>query len=49
MNYVLAECEHAQPGDYSMLMPSVFAEVLLRVYTRDVQYVPFYFNSLATD
>lgn len=28
-------CLSAEPGDISLLMPSVFGEVLLRVYTRD--------------
>ncbi|KAK0205885.1 hypothetical protein DFS33DRAFT_540439 [Desarmillaria ectypa] len=31
-------CAIAQPGDYSSLVPSVFGEVLLRVYTKKVEY-----------
>lgn len=31
-------CANACRGDYSVLMPDIFAEVLLRVYTKDVQY-----------
>ena len=33
------ECRHARRGDLSLLMPQQFAEVLLRVYTKDVRYV----------
>ena len=33
------ECRHAKRGDLSLLMPKEFAEVLLRVYTKDVRYV----------
>jgi len=32
------ECSIAEWGDISLLMPASFAEVLLRVYTRDVRY-----------
>jgi len=32
------ECRHAQRGDLSLLMPKEFAEVLLRVYTKDVRF-----------
>lgn len=32
------ECFHAQRGDLSLLMPAHFAEVLLRVYTKDVRF-----------
>jgi len=32
------ECRHVQRGDLSLLMPQQFAEVLLRVYTKDVRY-----------
>jgi len=32
------QCAQAGPGDLSILMPAVFGEVLLRVYTRDVRY-----------
>ncbi|KAG7441654.1 HD-domain/PDEase-like protein [Guyanagaster necrorhizus] len=31
-------CAIAQPGDYSSLVPSVFGEVLLRVYTKKAEY-----------
>ncbi|EPQ59809.1 HD-domain/PDEase-like protein [Gloeophyllum trabeum ATCC 11539] len=31
-------CETAGPGDVSLLMPSVFGEVLLRVYTKDERF-----------
>ncbi|KZT23172.1 HD-domain/PDEase-like protein [Neolentinus lepideus HHB14362 ss-1] len=31
-------CENAGPGDMSYLMPSVFSEVLLRVYTKDERF-----------
>jgi hypothetical protein len=34
-----SECSPPGPGDISLLMPASFGEVLLRVYTRDVQYV----------
>jgi deoxynucleoside triphosphate triphosphohydrolase SAMHD1 len=33
------ECCHAQRGDLSLLMPQQFAELLLRVYTKDFRYV----------
>jgi|SRR5579863_6210888 len=32
-------CRHAQRGDLSLLMPQQFAEVLLRIYTKDVRYI----------
>jgi deoxynucleoside triphosphate triphosphohydrolase SAMHD1 len=32
------ECRHVRRGDLSLLMPQQFAEVLLRVYTKDVRY-----------
>lgn len=32
-------CAIAQPGDYSSLVPSVFGEVLLRVYTKKAEQV----------
>ncbi|KAH9931390.1 hypothetical protein B0H21DRAFT_96613 [Amylocystis lapponica] len=31
-------CGHAEPGDISTLMPEKFAEVLLRIYTRDTRF-----------
>lgn len=34
-----SECIPAAKGDYSSLMPRVFAEVLLRIYTKDSRYV----------
>ena len=33
------ECFHYRRGDLSLLMPEHFAEVLLRVYTKDVRFV----------
>jgi deoxynucleoside triphosphate triphosphohydrolase SAMHD1 len=33
------ECLHAQRGDLSLLMPGNFAEILLRVYTKEVRFV----------
>lgn len=38
-NQFYLECRRAQRGDLSLLMPKQFAEVLLRVYTKDVRYV----------
>jgi hypothetical protein len=35
------ECRHVQRGDLSLLMPQQFAEVLLRVYTKDVRYAHY--------
>ncbi|KAH7927042.1 HD-domain/PDEase-like protein [Leucogyrophana mollusca] len=32
------ECRHAEAGDVSLLMPSSFAEVLLRIYTKDSRF-----------
>jgi len=32
------QCSIPESGDISLLMPAVFAEFLLRVYTKDVQY-----------
>ncbi|KAI0269351.1 hypothetical protein BC834DRAFT_865983 [Gloeopeniophorella convolvens] len=32
------QCFHARRGDLSLLMPASFAEVLLRVYTKDVRF-----------
>ncbi|KAI0254175.1 hypothetical protein BJV78DRAFT_1185914 [Lactifluus subvellereus] len=32
------ECFHAQRGDLSLLKPATFAEILLRVYTKDVRF-----------
>lgn len=33
------ECFHARRGDLSLLRPANFAEILLRVYTKDVRFV----------
>ncbi|KAI3605683.1 sam domain and hd domain-containing protein 1 [Moniliophthora roreri] len=32
------KCRNAQPGDYSTVMPTTFAEVLMRVYTKESKY-----------
>ncbi|KAH7916640.1 hypothetical protein BJ138DRAFT_1051916 [Hygrophoropsis aurantiaca] len=32
------ECRNVEPGDVSLLMPSSFAEVLLRIYTKDSRF-----------
>ncbi|KZT13237.1 HD-domain/PDEase-like protein [Laetiporus sulphureus 93-53] len=32
------KCQSAQPGDISLLMPAVFGEVLVRIYTRDSRF-----------
>ena len=40
---LLLECSVPGPGDISLLMPAVFGEVLLRVFTRDAQYVAIVF------
>lgn len=34
---ILSACAVPEAGDISTLMPAVFAECLLRVYTRDSQ------------
>lgn len=38
------ECSALGEGDISLLMPASFAEVLLRIYTKDERYVAHMFS-----